>query len=174
MPIAVRRQYRRRPRTRCFLTKQPGLIDFDYASNSGYVSSSSSVTFDHTCQGVERYLVLVISHLTSVSVLTATYNSVSMVQLVNQTNADGGQVEIWGLANPTLGTNSVSVTMSAATDFVVSALSFSGVRQKFSQETEDGRQGTGTPSECYVSTVTDENWIVAGLTTLDTSVTVAS
>lgn len=152
----------------------PTGIQFDATSNSGYKSASSSYTWNHTCTGSNRELIVSISVVGSsgISVSSITYNSVAMTRL-SSSSSGVVSVEMWGLTAPATGTNTISVTLSGACDSVGCACSFTGVNQTVSTEganTGPGSGGAGTAS-VDVTTVADNDWVVASISTSDTTIT---
>lgn len=156
-------------------TAVPTAIAFDAASNSGYKSALASYSWNHTNAG--NYLVVSVSMLSVAgsSVSSITYNGVAMSLLRARGSATGAnRVEIWGLANPAAGTNTIAVTLSAALDSVGSASSYKNVNQALSAEGEADNSATNVgaaDATLTVNTTANNDWVVTALSTTDTAVT---
>src|SRR5882672_4805105 len=90
-------------------------IEFDAASNSGYKTASASYSWNHTCAGNNRCLLVGISMLSVAgsSVSGITYNSVSLTKIRSQASVSGAvRAELWKLDAPAIGTHSIAVTLS--------------------------------------------------------------
>ena len=140
-------------------------IAYDATSNSGAVSSNTS-SHAHTSTGSQRSLMVCVLIETSAGAPTVsgiTYNSVAMTSTVTLTEAGGnGRAEIWRLVAPTTGANNIVVTLSGSTNFVVGAMSFTGVDQSSPIEDTSTNEGTmmGGDSELIVTVTTANGWVV--------------
>ena len=98
-------------------------VAFDAATRS-----LTGLTFNHTCSGTNRYLTVQIQIVGStVTGTNVTYNGVPMTLISRQVNTNA--TEIWGLVNPTPGTNVVAITLSGAATTAQGAVSFTNVDQ---------------------------------------------
>ena len=155
-------------------------IIFDSASNSGYQTAQSTYSWSHTCWSVNRYLFVSVSMLSVAgsSVTSITYNGVAMTFIGAQASAVGAvRVELWGLIAPASGSNTVAVTLSAALDSVASAISLNNVHQ--TSPTEGFNSATATnvgaaDATVNVTTVADNDWVLDGVATDDTAITVGA
>ena len=146
-------------------------IAFDAATESGNKGAVSSFTFSHTCTGSDRGLLVHVGAYDNAArtVTSVTYNSVSLTQISRVTGpTTGSWTEIWKLANPASGSNTVSVTLSGAAAYNVfgAAQSFTGVDQTTSTMTSGGKTAAGNSSSqsATVTGTTANNWIVDALT----------
>lgn len=140
-------------------------VTFDATSNSG---EKTTAVFDwsHTTAGVNRGLWVGVS-IRDVGALTVTgitYNGVAM----NFLRGDGDiqRSEIWYLAAPATGANTVQVTLSGTpADAGGGAVSFNGVDQTTPNDVAGGAGNDDTsnaPSQAIV-TVTNGAWTFANL-----------
>lgn len=139
-------------------------IAFD-ATSSAYVASSSTVTFNHTFSGSNRYVFI----FTADHCNTVTVDGVSATNITSQLSETNGsgftipKVRVWGLANPTSGTKVISVTNSSASrqdyPLVVSYNGVDSVQPEASNTTytPNTLQTSISPS---ITTVTANAWIV--------------
>jgi len=154
-------------------------IAFDAASNSGYQAAASSYSWSHTCTGADRYLTVGISMLSLAQTVTSiTYNSVPMIFLGAQNSVTGAaRVELWGLANPSTGSNTIAVTLSGAIASAGNASSYTGVEQTAPIEGFNSAQATNVgaaDATVNVTTVADNDWCVDIVATDDTAITVGA
>lgn len=113
----------------------PAQAAFDAASRSGatWTTGVSSYSWSHTTAGSDRFLAVSVVTFNSGSrtVSGITYNGVALTKLGNITAAQEGNnqnFEIWYLFGPTVGTNSIQVTLSASTSFTMGmALSYTNI-----------------------------------------------
>lgn len=155
-------------------------IHFDAASNSGYKTASGSYSWSHTCTGASRYLVVGISMLSVAgsSVSGITYNSVAMTFLGAVASVSGAvRAEIWGLIAPTVGSNTIAVTLTTALDSIGCAISLDGVHQTSPTEGFASATATNvgaTDATVDVTSVADRCWIVDQVATDDTAITIGA
>lgn len=186
VPLAVQRQLTENPwqlfaplpRGPWAPTEIPG-ITFDAASNSGYQSASAGYSWSHTCSGDDRYLVVGISLLSVAQTVTAmTYNGVTMALLFAQSSATGAaRIEIWGLAAPAIGTNTISATLSGSIASAGNASSYNGVHQTSPTEGAAGADATNTgaaDATVNVTTTADKDFVVDIVATDDVAITVGA
>lgn len=121
--------------------------------------ASDTVAFDGTA--TNGYLTVETLVDTSGGASAVTYNGVSMSLLVGpQTTAISSQkAYLWGLANPTTGTNNIVVTKTG-TLLVLDAILHSGAQQTTAVEATGTNSGSGTSGSVSVTTVTDNAWLV--------------
>lgn len=155
-------------------------IVFDAASNSGYNTADNSYTWSHTCTGLDRYLVVGVSMLSigGSSVTAITYNGVALTKIGSVASVSGAvRMELWGLANPTLGANTIQVDLSASLDSIGGASSFGGVHQTSPYEGFNSASATNVgaaDATVNVTTVADNDWVVDTVATDDTAITVGA
>lgn len=151
-------------------------IAFDSASNSGYQAAQSTYTWNHTCTGTNRFLSVDISLLSAgATVSSITYNSVALSLIVARSTVTSfGRVESWGLANPTSGTNVISVTLSSSIASSGEAVSYTYVHQTSPTEGADSNQATNVgaaDATVSITSVADKCWIHAAVATSDSAIT---
>lgn len=150
----------------------PSGIYFDAASNSGYKAALSTYNWSHTTTGTNLGLLVNVSIFATGTVTGVTYNSVAL-QFIRFDSIGVYRNEIWVLEGPTLGTNNVVVTLNTSLTSIASAASYTGVNQTEMVESNTGTTGSGVSSPSLsLATTTDQAWIIDGLTTSDTSMSV--
>src|SRR6266702_1460528 len=153
------------------------VIGFDAVSNSGYQTASASYSWNHTTNGANRYLEVDIAMLSVAgsSVTSITYGGVAMTFLGAKASASGAvSIEMWGLINPTIGTNSIAVTLSTGLDSIGSAISLDGVHQVSPTEGFNSASATNIGAAdaiVNVTTVADNDWVIGAVASSDTSIT---
>jgi len=149
-------------------------IQWDAASNSGYQVASSSYSWSHTVtnSNTNPGLIVNVSIFLTGTVTGITYNGTAL-QFVRSDTTGTIRNEIWQLSAPSTGTHTIAVTLSTPTTSFSGADSYTGVNQIDMVETNTGSTGGGstTPS-VTVTTVTNNSWVLSGLTTSDTTETV--
>ena len=135
-------------------------IAFDNATNGGN-TPAISLTFAHTCSGVNRFLVVVVTDLNATTT-GVKYNGVAMTLLNTQT---GYGESFWYLVNPASGTNDVVVTKSAGAASVGAvAASYTGVNQTTPIDSQSATTNSTTASVSASTTVVASNCWVIGVT----------
>lgn len=131
----------------------------------------SSTSYLHTTSGTDRGLVLLSytedSGDTDRDITSASYNSVALTEGRRQNNDTmNNTTEVWYLANPTTGSNTISVTMNGnISSWYLSTVSFTGVDQTTMIDANSGGDQTDLASVSYtLTTVTNDAWIVEGAT----------
>jgi hypothetical protein len=139
----------------------PAGIAFDASSST--TATTNSFSWTHPVSGNQCILLVGISIAnTGLQVNSVTYNGAPLSRISFASNAGNARVEIWYLVAPTLGSNTVSVTLSGATDAVAGAFSFSGVDQT---NPFDGVPGyifdaRNNPASVSITTVTNNAWVI--------------
>lgn len=154
-------------------------IAYDAASNSGEQLADDSYTWNHTCTGSNRYLVVGIGMLSlAQTVSSITYNSVAMSFLGAQSSVSGAaRVELWGLIAPSTGSNAILVTLTGAINSGGVASSYTGVHQSSPTEAFNSAQATNVgaaDATVAVTTVADNDWVVDVVASDDTAITVGT
>lgn len=122
-------------------------IAFDAASNG-------STSWSHTCSGADRYLFVYTTTNSAGGVSGVTYNGVAMTKLASRS---GDFMNLWGLASPSSGTNTISITGTGAGV----AASYTGVSGTGNPEANAGTSsGTTSFLQTSVTTVTNNAWVV--------------
>lgn len=135
------------------------------ATSQNSSASASNITFNHTTSGTNRYLYVTV--FAGSGTPTVTYNGVSMTQLLGPT---GGSVFAFGLANPALGTNTVSVSAGASI-LTGCAVSYTGVDSASPINTSNSASQNTTAANIALTSTVDNCWMVVGGTTPSTSAT---
>ena len=107
-----------------------GLV-VDASSSAASLGSVSSLSWSHTSSGVDRLLVVAVSHRdnSGASVVGVTYGGQSLTLKGRTRNGSIADSEIWYLVAPPVGAGTVTVTLSAARSVVAGAISFAGAHQ---------------------------------------------
>ena len=137
-------------------------VGFDASSGYTQDTASTSFSWSHTTSGTNRLLVVGVAIRTSLgqTVNSVTYNAVALTVL--RTDELGGSVrsELWYLVNPTTGTNTVNVTLSASGKAAMGAISLTGVNQTAPLDANNGATGNSNAPSTTVTTVADNAWVV--------------
>jgi hypothetical protein len=109
-------------------------VDVVGPSAGGSAIFASSLSWNHTCTGRDRFLVVGVAlgaGPDTGKTLTVTYNGVSMTSaaLAHTNNQSAGYIQLFYLVAPASGTNIVAVTASTTVDIVGGSISFVGVNQ---------------------------------------------
>lgn len=147
-------------------------IRFDAASSSGYEAALSSYSWNHTCSGTNRGLLVNISVFAAGSVTNVTYNSVGM-RFIRADTIGVYRNEVWALEAPASGTHAIAVTLSTSLTSIGTGTSYRAVNQTDMVQTSGAASGSGvsTPSVSILP-VDDASWVWSGLTTSDGTETV--
>lgn len=145
-------------------------IDATSAPNTtAWQAGLSAQSWSHTCSGSDRCLLVgvTIYHSAARTVSGITYNGVALTKIAGITAAlEGNQqdCELWYLANPTSGTNTITVTLSAAANFWAPlAASYTGVDTAAAIDANNTGQNTSNSTNAptvSVTTVADNDWLV--------------
>lgn len=158
----------------------PAGIQYDAVSNSGYQSATSSLSWSHIWNGSNRFLAIDISMLSVTdTVMTMTYGGANCT-FINARNVVGGtgRIENWRICQqdsgaPAAGSNTISVTISGSLACAGTAVSYTGVSQSSPTEGWAGNSGinvgTGTNATVSVTTVKNNDWVHAALSTSQSS-----
>jgi hypothetical protein len=136
-------------------------IAFDASSST--TANTASFSWTHPVSGNQRILLVGISIAnTGLQANSVTYNGVPLLRISFASNAGNARVEIWYLVAPTLGSNTVSVSLSGATNAVAGAFSLTGVDQT---NPFDGVPGyifdaRNNPASVSITTVTNNAWVI--------------
>ena len=136
-------------------------IAFDASSST--TATTASFNWTHPVSGNQRILLVGISIAnTGLKVDSVTYNGAPLSPTSFDSNAGNARVEIWYRVAPTLGSNTVSVSLSGATSAVAGAFSFTGVDQT---NPFDGVPGyifdaRNNPASVSITTVTNNAWVI--------------
>ena len=135
---------------------------FDAAS-ANFVENDSILTFNHTCSGSNRVLIVDVAVGNSPDSMTCgvTYNGVAMTSLAKKHSNENtaGYIEKFILINPASGSNSVVVTLTgAATTLIAGGKSYNGASQTLADYTGSVVSASGadaTPTVNVTGTALD-------------------
>jgi RHS repeat-associated protein len=141
--------------------------------HGGFTSGPTTKNWTHTTSGSNRLLVLFADIWQDVggtgTVTSATYNGTSLTKATS-TRAGGMASEIWYLANPASGSNTLSVTVTGATDSIkLTAASFTGAAQSSPLDASNIATGFGGNPSASVTTVTANDLVTATLSRFGTT-----
>ena len=142
--------------------------------STGFTSGPSTKNIAHTTSGSNRLLVLtadIWQDSPGVGTITsATYNGTALTKATS-TRSGGMASEIWYLANPQLGSNTLSVTITGATDAIkLAGASFSGILQSFPLlDAIASRESFGGNPSATTTTATANALVVATLSRFGTT-----
>lgn len=123
-------------------------------------NSGTSMSFSHTVSGDNRVLLVALAYRAATNptaeATSVTYNGDALTQLDRSQNTDRS-TELWYLTAPDVGSNTVSITMSADPEAMVgTAVSYTGVNQVDPVGTAAGNTGSSTSPSVTVTTSGDE------------------
>lgn len=134
------------------------------ASSTGWVAAATSLTYSHTNAGSDRALAVGIYHFNgSGNVSGVTYNGVSMTQLGTVVaDGSGGDVYLYGIANPATGANNIVISESASMQIFATSVSYTGVDQSTPfPDVAISSSVAGTTFSISTTNVTvDQSWVI--------------
>jgi len=134
------------------------------ATSHSTAQSGSSWSWNHTCTGSNLILVVGVTNVgAGNSVLTLTYNSVSLTQVRKDFNGSSNSTtEIWYLLNPATGTHSIAVALNGnATSGIGCAISLTGAAQSGQMDANVGDStGSGSPISDNITTLTAGDYVI--------------
>lgn len=130
-------------------------IAYDATSNNSS-SSSTNVTWSHTCTGSDRFLYLFV--FATGGTPSATYNGVSMTL---ETSNSGTAGYSFSLMNPASGANTVSISASSGILGGV-ATSYTGVAQSSAVDVKNFTNVNATTIALSLTSTVDNCWFIAG------------
>lgn len=142
-----------------FSTNIPtAFILFDAKSEGS--ATADSLTFSHTCgTGVNRLLLVGISDSNGDGVTGVTYNGVAMTQLIKDVGGTSGYRYVYGLLNPSSGTNDIVISDSETTNLYAIGSSYTGVLQSgLPDDTDELNISAGTGGTLNYTTTIDDCW----------------
>ncbi len=136
------------------------VIAFDNKTDSGNIVISP-FTFSHVCTGSQLALIVCIAYADNnpSAISAVSYNGVAMARaVINSVNFVGA--EMWYLANPATGSNTVSITGgNNLSGCAAIALSFTGVDSSVLDGT-NGSNGNSTSISTSLTTNIANSWVV--------------
>lgn len=141
-------------------------------------TSTVTKTFSHTCAGSNRLLVLCATLWQDVAgtgtITAASYNGVAMTK-ANAVTQGAMRSEIWYLFAPTTGANTVSVTVTGATDNIkLSTSSYTGVLQAAGTDGNNTAIGSSGNPTISLTTTTANDLVIATLSRFSTTAATTS
>lgn len=128
---------------------------FDNSGSYNSASAQTSVSWNHTIAGGDRYLLVHLHFNANVTSISVTYNSVAMTQL--GTNNSGGRYGyIYGLIAPTTGTNSVAASWTTSSGMCAVSTSYNNVDQGTPVGTAVTGVGTSSPASINITTTDND------------------
>lgn len=135
-------------------------ITFDAASGRSS-GAAPTLTFSHTCSGLNKILFVSSSASGSNSVTGVTYNSVAMTQIAT---VSVGTVNsyLFYLINPASGANNIVVSATGGTIFAAGS-SYNGANQSgVPDSSATNSSSTSTSVSQSTTTVSNNCWVVCG------------
>jgi hypothetical protein len=145
-------------------------IAYDAAS-TGTATTTSPLTWSHTCTGSDRILFVGVNVyvFSSPECTGVTYNGVAMTLVGSRRETTFGinEVSLWYLINPASGSNTVSVSFTGGTGVtcIAGAVSYTGVDQTSQPDAVSGGTGSMSTPTRTVTTVADKCWVIGVLGT---------
>ena len=99
--------------------------------------------------------------------VAATWNSVALTQITTVTGATGQIAQLWGLASPTTGNHTLSVSWTNTAFATVDAMSFKGTASTFATIFKNAATNTGSSATASVSVTVSAGDFGAGCFSLD-------
>lgn len=139
-------------------------------------SGATSYTRSFAISGSDRYLLVGVLDVAGDTVTGVTYGGVSMTQLGKTNAATSRYIYLYGLANPTTGTNDIVASRSSGTSvFGYGAVNLSGATQTTSPVDASATQnGTGTTVSVDLTTVADNTAVIVMSSTLNGGLAVST
>ena len=131
--------------------------------------NATSLTFAHTCSGLNRALAVVVGTNNATGATGVTYAGVAMALEITLTIPNNDTIEIWTLANPAPGANNVVVTVASIRDITAGGISARDVDQLDVSRASASAQGTDAAPTVNVASVSGD-LVISGVLT-DTNVT---
>jgi len=150
------------------------------------VTASDLLTWQHTCTGSDRILIVAVARRADGLVYGITYHGVPLTKIRSETVTNPAimTVELWRLVNPdTGGAWDIVVDWVAAgsghdasNHHVGASVSFTGVDQSYPIDAQNGEVGSssGATTSIDVLTVADNAWVIDALAHFGNNVTANS
>lgn len=129
-------------------------VAFDAASSSSG-NGVTSLTWAHTCTGSNRGLVVGVGNY-GTTIVSVTYNSVSMTSEGGIIESSSGEVEQFSLIAPATGSNNIVVSFVDSVDAVAGGVSVTGANQTDLCGTQATAIGNDTAPTVNVTSAVDE------------------
>ena len=140
-----------------------------YDDDTDFQGNCSPCSFAHsvTSSGADRILVVGVSPNAGQTVSSVDYGSETLTEIRSDDAGGLAHSSLWYLVDPPTGSNSVDVTLSAADDVVIGAISFLGVDQTNPIDVHNGNTGNSNTPSVSLTTISDDDIIVDVVGTLD-------
>lgn len=138
-------------------------FDAESVGNTANSSVSSPITASHTMSsGANGLLLVAIQYQNGSSAPAVTYNGVSMTLLKSQAGQFSDVFQIYGLANPPSGSNTISFSWTGGSNFnCFYGVSYTGAKQTGLPDASGGNSnGSGTSVATTVTVVASGSWII--------------
>ena len=135
-------------------------VAFDaVASNSVASNSGNTLTWTHTPAGTPSAVAVGVQNYDSIATITGiTYGGVSMVQAETVTMNNGSTVQMWGLANPPAGAQTVAITLSATGGYTqAGSITVTGSSTSTCFRASNSAFGTGASSSVIVTSAVGDD-----------------
>ena len=120
------------------------------SSSSQFGNSGTSITWSHTCSGLDRAIIVsVFTNAAGQTATSVTYGGIAMT-LIGGTSGTDSRIEQWKLSNPAKGANNVVISWPASAHSAAGAVSFTGAHNTTSQLTGTQTTNTGVGSSSTV------------------------
>ena len=137
------------------------MIEFD-ATTSGNYSQDGDYSFNHTCSGNQRILIVGIVNNAALDEITAvSYNGVALTKVALGSGAiPGARDYLYYLINPDSGTHAVRIQRTNVTGPVFpNAVSYKGVKQSGQPDAKVAKSQNTTAFNTAITTVADNCWL---------------
>lgn len=139
------------------------VMEVESTSNSGAQTSVSSLSWTHQVKGSSRVLIVGISNWQSpeVHATAVTYNGTAMTLIRLDQNVAIDSSELWYLANPSTGANTLAITLSGtAGGAAAGALTISGADTSNPIDNNTGTTGTSSAPSNSITPVANNTLII--------------
>ena len=140
-----------------------------YDDDTDFQGNCSPCSFLHsvTSSGTDRILIVGVSPNAGQTVSSVDYGGETLTEIRSDDAGGLAHSSLWYLVDPTTGSNSVDVTLSAADDVVIGAISFLGVDQTNPIDVHNGNTGNSANPSVSLTTTVDDDLIVDVVGSLD-------
>lgn len=138
-------------------------LAIDVSSNSDWKTNGAGFSWSHTCSGADRVLIVAICYeRDSGDASGVTYGGTAMTLLRTDGPTRLMKTQLWYLANPATGANTVSVSAGSNSFHKVigGAVSFTGADTGSPIDAHNGATGDSTAPSTSVTTVTNDTIVV--------------
>jgi len=158
------RQGRAFPSRRAYINSDLGPVYFDNASISAYGLGTTIVWTILVGTNTNRLLEVNVGIFAAGTVSSIDVSGQAMTKLRSDVNGVYTS-EKWYLVNPTSGTRTVTVTLSASLTAIAGAIAWRNVDQTNPYSANTGANGTNTPASAAVTPTSANNRVSGGLAT---------